>query len=128
MALAVDAGQMLVNFSQSYEPIFKMLTGGAYVAGVAFGFLAIYTLKEYGEQRSMMSSSTSLKPALVYLMVAAVFLYLPSAIDVLMQSTFGASSIPIASGAQGNELVGVDVQMAILRMVQIVGLVAFIRG
>ena len=130
MSLAVDAGQMLVNLSESYNAVFKMLTGGAYVAGVAFAFLSIYSLKEYGEARTMSSSrDTSLKPALVYMLVAMVFLYFPSAVDVLMQSTFGADSIPIADGVSSSSaILTADVQLAILRLVQIVGVVAFIRG
>lgn len=128
MSFAVDAGQMLVNLSQSYGPVFKMLTGGAYVAGVAFAFLSVYSLKEYGESRTMMSSSTSLKPAAIYMLVAMVFLYFPTAVDVLMDSTFGSNVIPIADGVQSGGVLGADVQMAILRMVQLVGVIAFIKG
>ena len=129
MALSINVGEMLVNLSESYTPIFKMLTGGAYVMGFAFGMLAIYSLKEYGQARTMMSSNTSLKPAVIYMLVASVFLYMPSVVDILMQSTFGATTIPISYSETGStDVVSADVQIAILRLVQLIGVIAFIRG
>lgn len=128
MSVALDAGEMLKNFAESYEAIFNMLTAGAYVAGIGFGLLSIYSLKEYGEQRSMMSTSTSIRPSLMYMLIAMVFLYLPSAVDVLMMSTFGESAIPIADGSTTGSVVSVDIQLIIFRIVQLVGLISFIRG
>lgn len=124
-----DVAQMLVNLSAAYDPIMKMISGGAYTMGAAFAFMGIYQLKEYGEARTMMSSQTSLKAPLTYLIVAAVLVYLPTAVDILMMSSFGNTGSPLTySTAGGSALVPADVTYAVLRLVQIVGLIAFIRG
>ncbi len=128
MAISVDVGQMLVNLSQSHDAVFKMLTGGAYVLGFAFAVLAIFSLKHLSESRTMMSGQQSLGPPLMYFLVAAVFLYMPSAIDSLMMTTFGATASPIGYSETSGDVVSADVTRAIYLMVQMVGLVAFIKG
>lgn len=127
--MAVDVAQMLVNLSDSYGPIMKMLTGGAYVIGGAFIFMALYELREYGESRTMMSNNAALKGPLVHLITAAVFIYLPTALDTITMTAFGNTGSPLSySSAQGDSVIPSDVIYSVLRLVQIVGLVAFIRG
>jgi intracellular multiplication protein IcmC len=46
-----------------------------------------------------------------------------------MQSTFGASTTPLSySDTVNSAVLAADVQIAILRLVQIIGVIAFIRG
>jgi intracellular multiplication protein IcmC len=124
----VNVGQMLVNFSNSYGPIMKMLTGGAYLLGIVFILLGVLQLKMYGESKTMMSTSNSLKLPLTYFIVGSVFLYLPTAIDMMMLSTFGDAITPLGYMDIKSTIVPDDVIMAVLRIVQIVGLISFIRG
>lgn len=126
---------ILTNIAKTLEPVERLLTGAAYLIGVAFAFKAIYTLKVYGEARTMMSSNASIKEPLVYMMVAAIFIYFPTALGMVLQTTFGESSIlqyaPINSKNStldtlfgGGSVVGRPLTM----LIQVVGLVAFIRG
>ncbi len=131
----LDGVDILKNIAQNLEPFERLLTGGAYVIGIAFAFKAIYTLKVYGEARTMMSSNASLKEPIVYLLVSAIFIYFPTALAVLLQTSFGDSNVleyaPINSK---NDTInaffgsGSPVARPLTMIIQVIGLVAFIRG
>jgi len=130
-----NQADILANIAASLEPVERLITGLAYLMGIAFAFKAIYSLKVYGEARTMMSSNASMKEPVTYLVVAAIFIYLPAAMDVLLMTTFGDSTIlnyaPVSSpnsfidalfGAQS--AVGRPLSL----IIQVIGLIAFVRG
>jgi len=126
---------ILTNIAKSLEPIERLLTGGAYLIGLAFAFKAIYSLKVYGEARTMMSTNASLKEPLTYLLVAGIFIYFPTALGVLLQTTFGSSNVlqyaPVNSPNQTlNTIMGPGsvVGRPLTMLIQVIGLIAFIRG
>ena len=126
---------ILNNIANSLIPVQRLITGGAYVMGCAFLFKAIYTLKTYGEARTMMSSNASVKEPIVYLMVGAIFIYFPTAFSVLMQSTFGYQNVlqyaPINSNNAALDTLfgsGSVVGRPLSILIQVIGLIAFVRG
>lgn len=126
---------ILNNIALSMAPVQKLITGGAYLIGLAFMFKAIYSLKIYGEARTMQSSSTSIKEPVAYLLVGAVLLYFPTAFAALMQTTFGYQNIlqyaPVNSSNQTMETLfgpGSAVGQSLAKIIQVVGLIAFVRG
>lgn len=125
----IDVSQMILNLGTSIDPIYRMVTGVAYLLGVIFAFKALYHLKIYGELRTMMSSNTSIKEPLAYLFVAAIFIYIPTGFHMVMMSTFGYenplaySSWPSAGGIDLN-----PTSIVILRIIQLIGVIAFVRG
>lgn len=126
---------VLTNVANTLIPVQRLITGGAYLIGCAFLFKAIYTLKVYGEARTMMSSHTSIKEPVVYLMVGAIFIYFPTAFAMLMQTTFGYENVlqyaPINSSNQTLDFLfgsGSVVGRPLTIIIQVVGLVAFVRG
>lgn len=126
---------ILTNLANSLVPVQRLITGGAYLIGCAFLFKAIYTLKMYGEARTMMSSNTSIKEPVVYLMVGAIFIYFPTAFSTLMQSTFGYQNVlqyaPVNSGSQTLDFLfgsGSVVGRPLTMLIQVIGLIAFVRG
>lgn len=124
-----DSANMLVNLSNSYAGIWRLVTGGAYLMGMALAMRGIYYLKIYGDARTMMSSNANFKVPVIYLMVAGVFMYLPSATHSFLTSTFGTSQItPL--GYNSSSVGGLSIQAtnAILGFVQLVGLISFVRG
>lgn len=126
---------ILTNIAHSLAPVERLITGGAYLIGCAFLFKAIYSLKVYGEARTMMSSNTSVKEPVVYLMVGAILIYFPTAFSALMQSSFGYqnvlqyapvnSSNPTLDTLFGN---GSAVGRPLSMLIQVIGLIAFVRG
>lgn len=126
---------ILNNIANSLGPVQKLITGSAYLIGLAFVFKAIYSLKIYGEARTMQSSSTSIKEPIAYLLVGAVLLYFPTAFGALMQTTFGYANIlqyaPVDSGNQALDTLfgsGSAVGKPLSMIIQVVGAIAFVRG
>lgn len=121
--------QMIINLSQSSDAVMQMVTGGAYLIGMGFLFKALYHLKVYGELRTMMAVQTSMKTPIAYMVVGMVFMYFPTGLGILMTSTFGSPEITPLSYAPGTESVtSGEAIIAILRIVQVFGVIAFIRG
>ena len=98
--------------------------------GVVFTMRAVYQMKLYGELRTMMSTQTNLKGTLALLLVAAVFLYMPTAFSVLMISSFGYAEAQSPLSYTGPGVAGLSQQAmtAVLQLVQLVGVIAFARG
>jgi intracellular multiplication protein IcmC len=125
---------VLNNIATNVPAIDKMLTGGAFIMGLGFAVKALMCLKEMGEQRTMMSNRSSLKEPFLYFLVASMFLYLPSALATLMNTTFGYSSVLAYAPVDGNSALsglfgsGSAAGQALARIIQTIGLIAFIRG
>lgn len=122
-----DALQMLIHLSNSYPAITKLIYAASYIMGLGFMIKAIYSMKQYGEQRSMMSTQTSLKGPITLVVVAAVLLYLPSALHTMIMTGFGHEYILQYQTSPSNPL-GQAGMYALVYLIQIVGLVSFIRG
>ncbi|MCP0913189.1 MULTISPECIES: type IV secretion protein IcmC [Legionella] len=126
---------ILNNIANSLKPVQRLLTGAAYLIGLSFAFKALYSLKVYGEARTMMSSNASIKEPVTYLLVAAIFIYFPTAFQVLLNTTFGYAN-PLSYSAIGSEnktlntLFGPNslVGKPLTIIIQTIGLIAFIRG
>lgn len=132
----VTQANVLNNIASNLLPVERLITGAAYLIGLAFAFKAIYSLKAYGESKSMMSSNNAnLKESLVYLFVAGIFIYFPTGMAVILQTTFGSSSIlqyaPVNSEIQGIGTLfgsGSLVGRSLAIIIQTVGLISFVRG
>ncbi|HAF87134.1 MAG: type IV secretion protein IcmC [Legionellaceae bacterium] len=123
------------NIATSLVPIEKLVTGLAYLIGLSFIFKAILSLKSLGESRAMMSNHGNLKESLAYLVVGAVFVYFPTGLAIVLNTTFGSSSIlqyqAVDSQNQtintlfgSNSMVGKGLSI----IIQVIGLIAFVRG
>ncbi len=130
-----NQADILKNIANNLVPVQHLITGVAYLLGLLFAFKAIYTLKVYGESRTMMSGSSNIKEPVIYFVVAAMLLYFPSGLQVLLMTTFGESSIlqyaPLNSSNQSlNVLFGLNsnVGRSLALIIQVIGLIAFIRG
>lgn len=128
---------VLANLAASMPSVQRLITGFAYVMGLFFGFKALVTLKHHGENKSSMGmGERGMKEPLVYMFVAGILIYLPTAMTMMLQTTFGQSNIlayaPIENGSSGfmsslfggNQVIG----EAVVLIIQTIGLIAFIRG
>lgn len=117
---------MVVNLGNSMPAVMRMLTGLAYVMGLFFFFSAIYKLKQYGDLRTMMSSSTDLRAPIIQLILGGVFVFFPSLLHVGMSTIFNTPN-PLAyqdtSGSTHQDII-----MAVIRIMEVIGVVAVIRG
>ncbi|CZH30767.1 TPA: type IV secretion protein IcmC [Legionella pneumophila] len=132
----VSQANILANIANQLEPVQRLITGGAYLIGCAFIFKAIYSLKVYGEARTMMSSNTSIKEPVMYLMVGALLIYFPSLVSSVLQTTFGYSNPLAYSGSvsSGSDTIsalfgsGSLVGRPLVMIIRVIGLIAFVRG
>lgn len=127
------SGQLdvLNNLADSLVQVEYLVTGAAYLMGIGFAMKAFFTLKSHGEQRSSMSGTGNMKEAVVYVMVAMMLLYFPSAFEALMNTTFGYSSVlSYSENPYLTSIIGTDSEVgnSITLIIQVVGLFAFIRG
>ncbi len=123
--------EMLVNLAQSLLPVQNLITGAAYLIGLSLGLKAVYTLKVYGEARTMQSSTSSIKEPIFYMLVAGLLIYFPTAMDIMLNSSFGSSSV-LAYG-DSDIMTGIfsgdsDLGNAVVIIFQTIGLYAFVRG
>lgn len=119
----------LVQLSYSLPAVYKLVTGAAYIIGLAFAFKAIYSLKVYGEMRTMMASQTGLKEPLTYLVVAGILIYFPTGFALVMNTTFGYSSPLQYSQWPGGVAGSYQTSFgALLMLIQVIGVIAFVRG
>lgn len=129
--LYTNSINVLTNLANSLLPVEKLLTAASYLMGIGFAIKAIFTLKTHGEQRSSMSGTGNMKEALVYILVAAVLLYFPSAFEALMNTTFGYSTVlaytdnPYLTGIFGTDNAAGS---ALTIIIQVIGLFAFLKG
>ena len=124
------------NIAQSMVPVQHLISGFAYVMGLGFALKAIMTLKQHGESKSAMSGGGgNLKEPLVYFFVAAIFIYFPSGMAVILNTTFGPGNVlayspvnsrnPYIQGLFGS---GSMVGQSLALIIQTIGGVAFVRG
>ena len=126
---------ILTNIANNLEPVQKLITGASYLLGIIFAFKAFASLKEHGEQRTMMSSHASMKEPLIYFIVSAALFYIPTSLDVALMTTFGSANIlqyaPISSDNPViNVLFGSDslIGPPLTIIIQTIGLGNFVRG
>lgn len=125
---------MFANIATNMLSFQRLITGAAYVMGISFAFKAIYSLKIYGEARTMMSSHTSIKEPVMYLIVAGMLVYFPTGLSMMLMTTFGSTSIlqyaPIeTSNSAMNVFFGSSrIGRPLSIMIQTIGIIAFIRG
>ncbi|STY06972.1 IcmC (DotE) [Legionella pneumophila] len=83
-----------------------------------------------------MSSNTSIKEPVMYLMVGALLIYFPSLVSSVLQTTFGYSNPLAYSGgvSSGSDTIsalfgsGSLVGRPLVMIIRVIGLIAFVRG
>jgi len=121
----MDSVAVLANIAKSLIPVQSMITGFAYMLGIGFVLKALMSLKTNSESKSSMASSNSaLKEPVVYLIVGSLLIFFPSTIRMLLNTTFGYSSILQYS----QEGASTQLSLAVITVIQTIGLFAFIRG
>jgi intracellular multiplication protein IcmC len=120
---------VLTNIAKSLLPVQSLITGSAYMIGIGFAMKALISLKSHGESRQGASSS-SMKEPLLYLLVAGIFIYFPTAFAILMNTSFGYSSVLSYSdgSAMGDWVENGELGRALTVIIQTIGLYAFVRG
>lgn len=122
---SLNAQQMLVNFAKTVPSLMYMVTAIAYVLGMYFIVAGIMKLKQLGESRTMMSSEHNIKGPIIYIVIGALLLYIPSSVQVGL-STFWSNPNPYGYTQQQDQWS--DFLSNVFLVIQLIGVIAFIRG
>ncbi|MDQ8040152.1 MAG: hypothetical protein REH83_07095 [Rickettsiella sp.] len=121
--------QMLVHMSNEFPDIYHLITASAYVMGIAFIFRGVYQLKVYGDLRTMMSVQTNFKATMMVFFAGAALLYAPTAFKSMMLTTFATTSVTDPMSYHPSKgLWNPIASQAVLRFIQLIGTISFIRG
>src|SRR3990167_61767 len=121
-----SASDILQNLTQELPMLMRLVTAFAYVMGIYMIFYGILKLKQYGEQRSMMSQEKHLQGTIVMLVVGALLLYLPTSVQIGM-STFWSNPSPYGYLSEASDQWGTVIKDVFLVM-QLFGTIVFIKG
>jgi len=122
----VDAIKMLENFNNAYPSIIRLVSAFCYLLGFLLIIRGVFYLKMYGELRTMMSTQTSAKIPLFLILVGSLFVFLPSTYNNISISFFGSASV--LSYDQVTTSMNPLLLKSIVGVVQIIGLLSFIKG
>lgn len=128
-SFATSNANWLNNLALSVDQLYMMVTGAAYVMGCSFFIKALYTMKVYGEARTMMASSSSIKEPITYFIISCVFIYIPTGVEILLTTTYDENTImSYESLPNGINLTVANGGIALLSILQLIGITAFVRG
>lgn len=123
---SVSLTQLIKNLATQLPQVWLLITAISYVIGFFFVIEGVMKMKKYAEQRSMMSSEASMRGPLLYIFVGSAMIYLPSTLNSGL-TTFWLNPSPYGYEDQISEP-WMDLYNACIIIVQLVGLIAFIRG
>lgn len=120
---------MLVSVTNEFPNIYHLVTATAYVMGIAFIFRGVYQLKVYGDLRTMMSVQTNFKATMMVFFAGAALLYTPTAFKSMMLTTFATTSVTDPMSYHSSKGIwSPAASQAVLRFIQLIGTISFIRG
>lgn len=118
-----DLMTIIGNISRSLYPVQHLITGFAYLLGILFFMIAIAKFRKIADHRAQSSSHEKMFSPLMYLLFGAVFLYLPSALVVFANTTFGSSNVLTYT-----KLEPANIYSAMGLLIRTAGIIWFIRG
>lgn len=95
-AMSLTLGGMASSITKSFNSIAKLVTGGAYVAGMAFAVGAIVQFKAHKDNPTQVPVG---KP-IALVLIAAALIFLPSILDTTGNTMFG-SGVASTAGPGG---------------------------
>lgn len=118
-----DLVSIIGNLSQSLYPVQKLISGGAYILGILFFFTALSKLKSIGDKRAQSSSQEKMFAPMMYMLMGAFLLYLPTVIHTLANTAFGVGNVISYSSYNP-----ANIYSAMGLLIKTAGLLWFVRG
>ncbi|MBP9721564.1 MAG: hypothetical protein KBD64_00225 [Gammaproteobacteria bacterium] len=121
-------GELLVNLSRNFPAIVTFLNGICVIIGVSFIMLAFFKLKHLADFRNMMSGQQEIGKSITLIVLGAVFLWMPFILNAMTYTLFGMQIGKLQAAYPISDVSSAPYAYAFFAMMQIVGLVSFIRG
>jgi intracellular multiplication protein IcmC len=124
-----DLSTMIAALRSNLPHVVRLIVAIAYVMGLWMIYTSLYTLKIYGDLRTMMSSQAGLSGPLIKLVLGVFLLLMPGIVKVGIYSLWGTGySIldypePITIWSSWQPVIN-----GVLDVVRVFGYIAFLRG
>lgn len=118
-----DLVTIIGNLSQSLYPVQKLISGLAYLLGFLFFLTAISKLRKIGDKRAQSSSQEKMFTPMMYMLMGAMLLYLPSVLHTLANTAFGVGNV--ISYTTYNPT---DIYSSMGLLIRTAGILWFVRG
>lgn len=118
-----DFVSILGNLSQSLYPVQRLITGGAYLIGLVFVMTAIGKFRKIADHKAQSSSQEKMYSAMMYLLIGAALIYLPSALNLMANTAFGAGNVLTYAKPST-----ADIYSSMGLLIRTAGVLWFIRG
>ena len=123
MHMNADIINMIINLSKSLTPVQQLVSAFSYLIALLLFIHAISVLKKIGDYRAQGNSQEKMMTPVMLLVGGTLFAFLPSTLNVIASTTFGAGSV--LQYAKYNPL---NFYNAMQMLIQTAGLIWFIRG
>ncbi len=121
-------GTTLINVSNNIPQLITLLNGLCVIIGIAFIMMAFFKLKHLADFRNMMSGQQEVGKSIMLIVLGSVFLWMPFILKAMTYTMFGMSIGQLQS-TYPTSLYGNNMYLpAFFRLMQVVGLISFIRG
>jgi len=117
----IDLITIFGNISKSLGPVQELIKWGAFALGMAFMVVALLKLKKAMVHNA--STHEKLGPSVMYFLIGAVLMYLPTALQVMSNTVFGVDNIMSYTG-----IGQVSIKDSVIVVIRTVGLIWFVRG
>lgn len=119
---------LLKNLNASMNQVWFMLVGLMYTLGIYFTVSAMFKLKKFGQRNAFMQVSASLIGPAATLLVGVMLMYFPTTLKVLLTSIYMEGAPETLAYSTKGAGFWTDAILSIREIIQVVGLIAFIRG
>lgn len=118
-----DLVTIIGNISQSLYPMQRFISGFAYLLGILFFITAISKFKKMGDKRGHAPSQEKMYSPVMYMLMGAFLLYLPSILNIMANTAFGVGNV--ISYSSYNPM---DIYSSMGVLIRTAGLLWFVRG
>ncbi|MCH9756221.1 MAG: type IV secretion protein IcmC [Gammaproteobacteria bacterium] len=118
-----DLVSIFTNLSKSLAPIQELLSGFGYVLGIALVLAAMGKFHKIGDARTQSHSQEKIFVPVMFLLMGAGLIFLPTTLSVLANTAFGSTNILAYSPEKEDDLTA-----AIKFFIQTAGVLWFVRG
>ena len=120
-----DLAGMIESLALAVDPVMRLMSGFCYALGINLFWVAAKKFNKMGDWRARGGSGGPVFIPLSYIMGGAVFIYLPTVLDIAKNTFFGSSPIGYTIDFQAEYG---NVVYATVRLVNLAGLIWFLRG
>lgn len=122
----------MTNLTSAFQNIQQLVVALSYVMGLGMMAKGVMMYRIFASQTFASAQRGEIAGPMVWIVVGAILIYLPSTIDSTMATVFGTTEV-----APNNELLGYGVSGipewvrladVIIGWVKLIGLIAFVRG